>query len=103
MAAPAVRCTVVRPAGTQTLRASLAPCTGSAYSTTNSFLSQVRAKFAIISFSENSYGHPSPDTVARLKAHHVRTYTTQRNGSITVKVAAGGHVTWAFSRSSRPQ
>ena len=75
---------------------------GSAYSTGNSFLSQARAKFAVISVGHNSYGHPSPQTLARLKAHHVRTYATQRNGNVTVTVAAGGHATWAFSRSSTP-
>ena len=75
---------------------------GSAYSTSNSFLSQARAKFAAISVGHNSYGHPSPETLARLKAHHVQTYTTQRNGNVTVTVAAGGHVTWAFSGSKKP-
>ena len=75
---------------------------GSAYSTGNSFLSETRPKFAVISVGHNSYGHPSPETLARLKAHHVRTYTTQRNGNVTVTVAAGGHATWAFSRSSTP-
>ena len=75
---------------------------GSAYSTSNSFLSQTRPRFAVISVGKNSYGHPSPETVARLKAHHVRTYTTQRNGSITVTVVKGGKATWAFSGSKTP-
>jgi competence protein ComEC len=75
---------------------------GSAYATSNDFLSQTRPKFAVISVGENSYGHPSPDTVARLRAHKVRTYTTQRNGNVTVTVAKGGKATWAFSGSHRP-
>ena len=75
---------------------------GSAYSTSNAFLSQTRPKFAVISVGHNSYGHPSPQTLARLKAHHVQTYSTQRNGNVNVTVAAGGHVTWAFSGSKKP-
>jgi competence protein ComEC len=75
---------------------------GSAYSTSNSFLSQTRPKFAAICVGENSYGDPSPETVARLKAHHVRIYTTQRNGNITVTVAKDGKATWAFSGSKKP-
>lgn len=75
---------------------------GSAYSTISSFLSQTRPKFAVISVGKNSYGHPSPDTFARLKAHHVTTYTTQRSGNITVTIAQGGKTTWAFSGSRTP-
>jgi beta-lactamase superfamily II metal-dependent hydrolase len=75
---------------------------GSAYSTDDSFLVQARPKFAVICVGENSYGHPSPTTVTRLRAHRVRTYTTQRNGTVTVTVAKGGKVTWVFSRSKSP-
>ena len=75
---------------------------GSAYATSSSFLSQTRPRYAVISVGKNSYGHPSPDIVARLKAHHVTTYTTQRSGNITVTVASCGKVTWAFTRSKTP-
>ena len=75
---------------------------GSAYSTGDSFLSQTRPQYAVISVGPNPYGHPSPATLARLHAHGVRTYTTQRDGTITVRFAASGAVTWSFTRSSKP-
>jgi beta-lactamase superfamily II metal-dependent hydrolase len=75
---------------------------GSAYSTGDSFLSETRPQYAVISVGPNSYGHPSPATLARLHAHGVRTYTTQTDGTITVRFAASGAVTWAFTRSSKP-
>jgi beta-lactamase superfamily II metal-dependent hydrolase len=75
---------------------------GSAYSTGNSFLAQTRPRFAVICVGKNSYGHPSPETVARLKAHDARTYTTQRNGAVTVTVDTGGKATWDFSGGQEP-
>jgi len=75
---------------------------GSAYSTGNSFLSQARPKFAVISVGDNSYGHPSAATINRLKAHKTRIYSTQKNGNITVTVMSNSKVSWTFSRSSKP-
>jgi competence protein ComEC len=75
---------------------------GSAYSSGDSFLSATRPQYAVISVGPNSYGHPSPAALARLHAHSVRTYTTQRDGTITVRFAASGSVTWSFTRSSKP-
>jgi competence protein ComEC len=75
---------------------------GSAYSTSTSFLSELRPRFAVISVGVNSYGHPSPQTLARLRHAGTRIYTTQRNGSITLTLSTAGAVTWSFSRSSTP-
>jgi competence protein ComEC len=75
---------------------------GSAYSTGDSFLSATRPQYAVISVGPNSYGHPSPATLSRLHAHGVRTYTTQRDGTITVRFAASGAVTWSFTRFAKP-
>jgi competence protein ComEC len=75
---------------------------GSAYSTGDSFLSETRPQYAVISVGPNSYGHPSPATLSRLHAHGVRTYTTQRDGTITVTFSASGAVRWSFSRSAKP-
>lgn len=75
---------------------------GSKYSTGNSFLAQARPKFAVISVGKNSYGHPAPATINRLKAHKTRIYSTQKNGNITVTVKSNGKVSWTFSRSSKP-
>ncbi len=70
---------------------------GSAYSTSASFLSAVRPHFAVISVGVNSYGHPSPRTLARLRACGARVYTTQNNGSITLTLSASGKADWSFT------
>lgn len=75
---------------------------GSAYSTTAAFLSQARPRFAVIEVGHNSYGHPSADTIARLRAAGARIYDTLKNGDISLSVSATGTLTWAFSRSSAP-
>ncbi len=75
---------------------------GSRYSTTTSFLDDTRPRVAVISVGPNSYGHPSPDTVARLKTAGARIYTTMQNGDITLSITPGGSMSWSFSLRSRP-
>ena len=75
---------------------------GSAYATSAYFLSQTRPRYAVISVGPNSYGHPSPETVGRLRAAHATIYTTQTNGTTTVTFSASGAVHWSFGDSSRP-
>ena len=75
---------------------------GSAYSTSTSFLAAVRPRFAVISVGANSYGHPSPHTLARLRACGARIYTTQNNGSIMFTLSASGAAGWSFTESRRP-
>ena len=75
---------------------------GSRYATSASFLSRTRPRYAVISVGPNSYGHPSPDTVARLKAAHATIYTTQTNGTVSVTFFASGAVHWSFESSGKP-
>lgn len=75
---------------------------GSRYSTSSSFLADTDPKFAVISVGPNSYGHPASETVAALKAQGTRIYSTQKNGTVTLSVAASGSVAWSFARSSKP-
>lgn len=75
---------------------------GSRYATYASFLAQTRPRFAVISVGRNSYGHPSPATVARLRAAHTTIYTTQTNGTVTVTFLTSGAVRWSFADSNRP-
>jgi competence protein ComEC len=74
---------------------------GSAYSTSTSFLSEVRPRFAVISVGANSYGHPSPRTLARLRACGARVYSTQSNGSITLTLNTSGKAAWSFTGGGR--
>lgn len=75
---------------------------GSKYSTSSSFLSETDPKFAVIEVGPNSYGHPTPQTIAALKAEGTRIFTTQKNGTITLTVSPSGKVAWAFAKSSKP-
>ena len=74
---------------------------GTAYSTGNAFLAQVHPGFAVISIGGDSYGYSSPETMARLKARHAVSCTTQGNGNVTVTVAKGGRETRALPRGTR--
>jgi len=75
---------------------------GSAYSTDSRFLAQARPRFAVIEVGRNSYGHPSPATVTRLRQAGARIYTTQRNGTVTLTIRPDGTTAWRFTKSSRP-
>lgn len=56
---------------------------GSESSTTESFLSKVSPKYAVITVgNNNSYGHPHPSTMNRLKAKGIEVYRTDENGTI---------------------
>jgi competence protein ComEC len=60
---------------------------GSAYSSTPAFLAAVQPKIAIISCGlHNVFGHPSPRTLAALKAIGARIYRTDLDGGITIAI-----------------
>ena len=56
---------------------------GSKYSTSDEFLSAVRPEYAVISVGHNSYGHPTAEVLNRLKAHGVKIFRTDTQGTIT--------------------
>ena len=58
---------------------------GSSYSTSDAFLKKVTPKYAIISVAkENSYGHPSNDTLNRIKKYTDNIYMTSEKGTILI-------------------
>jgi competence protein ComEC len=73
---------------------------GSRTSSTDAFLDAVRPKVAIVSVGAvNPYGHPAPETLARIEARGATLYRTDRNGSVeatldgrtmTIQVERGG-------------
>jgi competence protein ComEC len=75
---------------------------GSRYSTSATFLAEVRPKVAVIPVGPNSYGHPTPATVGRLLAAGSRVYTTWKNGGVTFTVPVAGAMSIACGRSAKP-
>ena len=57
---------------------------GSRGSTGEEWLDSVRPRVAIISLGRNNYGHPSPQTLARLLRRSIEVWRTDQDGTITV-------------------
>jgi competence protein ComEC len=56
-----------------------------------SLLDRIRPQLAVISVgSDNSYGHPTPQTLATLVQHRVPTLRTDEDGAIAIDVGAHG-------------
>jgi competence protein ComEC len=70
------------------------PHHGSRTSTRRRLLSAVRPRLAVVSTgAHNPFGHPHPETLARLAAAGALVLRTDRDG--TVHVATDGHRVWA--------
>lgn len=58
---------------------------GSKHSTCALFLETVAAEVAVISCGKNnSFGHPHPEVIKRLKRKKIKTYTTAKSGNIAI-------------------
>ncbi len=57
---------------------------GSKYSTSDEFLEEVNPKIAVISVGENSYGHPTPETLQRLENFGIKVLRTDTEGDIEI-------------------
>ncbi|MCG2691776.1 MBL fold metallo-hydrolase [Microgenomates group bacterium] len=57
---------------------------GSKFSTSQKFLEAVQPKLAVISVGKNSFGHPTPEVLARLKAIGARVVRTDLTGKIEI-------------------
>jgi competence protein ComEC len=56
---------------------------GSRHASSAEFLAAVRPAFAVISVGpRNAYGHPAPETLARLRAVGARVYRTDQDGAV---------------------
>jgi competence protein ComEC len=65
---------------------------GSAYNDTASFLEALNPKEVIVSVGKNSYGHPTASALALYASVGARTWRTDLQGSVTVRVSSGGTV-----------
>ena len=69
---------------------------GSRGATSDRWLDELNPDEAIISVgSKNRYGHPAPETLARLRAHGVTVLRTDERGTITLTISS--HGTFAIS------
>ena len=57
---------------------------GSRGSSGDEWLNSLRPQVAVISVGQNNYGHPAPETLARLKHRRVEVWRTDQDGSVTV-------------------
>jgi competence protein ComEC len=57
---------------------------GSRGSTGDEWLDSLRPRVAVISVGRNTYGHPSAQTLARLRHRRVQVWRTDRDGTVTV-------------------
>ena len=57
---------------------------GSGDSTTYPFLREIMPEYGIISVGENNYGHPTEETLSRLRDANVKVYRTDMQGDIIV-------------------
>lgn len=58
---------------------------GSRYSTSSAWLEKLHPLVAIISVGRNRYGHPAPETIARLRSSGVEVLRTDRGGAVTIR------------------
>src|SRR5688572_17392237 len=75
---------------------------GSATATTDAFVAQMAPRVAVISAGwGNPYGHPSPDTVARLEQGGAQLFRTDLDG--TIAISTDGHDLAAHAGGGRPR
>lgn len=60
---------------------------GSKYSSSQNFLAKTSPQIAGIEVGKNSYGHPTPETLARLASVGAQIYRTDNNGTVKIVVA----------------
>ncbi|HEX2233582.1 MAG TPA: ComEC/Rec2 family competence protein [Thermoleophilaceae bacterium] len=65
------------------------PHHGSADTGLPDVLEELRPELAAIEVGPNTYGHPAPSTLAALREAGVRTYRTDRHGTVTLTVEDG--------------
>ena len=65
---------------------------GSKHACSPEMLSLVSPEIAIISVGNNSYGHPTPEVLTRLKEGGAKVYRTDESGAIRLDVQANGDI-----------
>ncbi|MCL1809448.1 MAG: DNA internalization-related competence protein ComEC/Rec2 [Clostridiales bacterium] len=63
---------------------------GSKYSSSDEFLSAVSPKYAVFQVGKNTFGHPTPEVVAKIHDAGAQAYRNDRQGAIGVLIKKGG-------------
>jgi competence protein ComEC len=63
---------------------------GSKYSSSSDFLKAVRPALAVIEVGKNSYGHPTAETLGRLKEVGAKVMRTDQDGDVVVETDGKG-------------
>lgn len=75
---------------------------GSKTSTSRAFLDQVRPRLALISAGlDNTYGHPTPEVLQRLRRHGAVVLRTDRSGLVRLQIPAEGP--WKIETPASPR
>lgn len=73
---------------------------GGRHSTTARWLDRVKPQFAVISCGAvNGYGHPHPETLARLENRRIRVFRTDRDGDVIARTD-GSTLRWETTGSA---
>ena len=75
---------------------------GSKNSTTYPFLREIIPKYAVISVGDNNYGHPTEDTLSRLRDADVKVYRTDIQGDI-IAISDGKNITITTKKNENAQ
>lgn len=68
----------------------IVPHHGSKYSTSTALLSETQPETAVISTGYNTYGHPTVETLERLREYGAEILRTDELGRIVIHISAGG-------------
>jgi competence protein ComEC len=75
---------------------------GSRYATPKALLDVARPHYAVLSTGPNHFGHPTPETIARLKEVPSTIWCTAVNGTITAAISSSGQITWSATGQKTP-
>lgn len=66
---------------------------GSRYSSCDPFIDKVSPSAAVIQVGQNTYGHPAPETLNRLKDRRIPVYRNDTQGAVMIKIRNSGTFT----------
>jgi len=75
---------------------------GSRYASPKELLDLTRPLYAVLSVGPNTFGHPTAETIARLKAVPTTIWCTAVNGTTTATISASGTLSWSASGQKAP-